>query len=70
MVYSKENQEPYDHMKDAQDFYRVTDEFKSAMGQDPAVEGNHEVKLVVKVALWRHVFVAAVWNSNFMRSRD
>jgi hypothetical protein len=49
MVYSNENKEPYDHMKDTQDFYRVTEEFKSTMRKDKSVQGNYEVKLVIRV---------------------
>ncbi|XP_064624979.1 uncharacterized protein LOC135486244 isoform X2 [Lineus longissimus] len=51
MVYSNENKEPYDHMKDTQDFYRVTEEFKSTMRKDKTVQGNYEVKLVIRATL-------------------
>ncbi|XP_074641574.1 uncharacterized protein LOC141899273 isoform X2 [Tubulanus polymorphus] len=51
MVYPKDNQEPYDHMVDAQDFFRVTEDFKASMKSDKSVTQSCEVKSINKATL-------------------
>ena len=45
------NGEPYDHGKDAEEFYKVTREFYESMKQDVSVVISYEVKMVSKAMI-------------------